>query len=115
MTILRAIDEAEDAVEVAEANLKVLKGVVKSLKSILGQAKCKLWYLHIPAEGVPCWVGDYDSVLKCEIREEDSKKIRVVYGYNEADELPFHAFGNKWKLAVPVDLELRLTSREITL
>jgi len=32
-----------------------------------------------------------------------------------SDEKPFHGFSNKWKLAVPVDLELRLTSGEITL
>ena len=78
--------------------------------------KCKPWYLTIPAEGVDCWVADHANVLRNEmlgfipaVREGDSIGTHVVYGYIASDEKPFHAFDTKWKLAVPVDLELRLT------
>ena len=90
--------------------INTLDAIAQAARSeSVAEEQVEPWYLTIPEEGIPCWVADYANVLKNEIREDDSRKIRIVYGYIASDELPFHSFDTKWKLAVPVDIKLRLT------
>ena len=104
MSLLQAIKEAE--------------AVVASLKALLGGSVAELqdepWYLHIPKEGVECWIGDTRTYIDRAVGDSYCS-MTTVYSYEPSSACPFEANTSVWTYAIPVDPKLRLPNGAITL